>query len=251
MKQDVIYLDSRVGSRELAPLLSRNHGIRTSLCTLDSGDIAFLTADGFLERPKPSFIGIERKTLSDLVGSLLRNRISKQVTGMLEDFDLAWILVEGIFRAGADDVIEVPRSGGWIPSRSTLTYSQLNGWLVRYDVMGGGKIRRWRTSSLTESAAWIASTYRWCQKPWKKHQAITIEKMAGPEKALLFRASELERHLASIPKLGTKKARMVSRRFREKTPRQVANASEDEWVETGIGKKTAAAVYTWYRTRRP
>ena len=248
MKQGVVYLDSRVGSRELAPLLTRNHGIRTSLCTLDSGDIAFMTDDNFLGKQTASCVGIERKTLSDLVGSLLKNRISKQVTGMLDDYDLCWILVEGIWRPGADDVIEIPRGGSWQPSRVSLTYSQLNGWLTRYDVMGGGKIRRWRTSSLTESAAWIASTFRWCRKPWKAHQAITIEKMGQVDKALLFKASEMMRHAASIPKLGTKKARMVARKF--ETPRQMANATEDEWAATGIGKKTASAVYTWYRTRR-
>ena len=237
----VIHVDSRVGSRELAPILQKRYRLRVKLTVLDSADVAFLTDESFLNGQGPMTIGIERKTLGDLAGSLLKNRLgAHQIPKMLAQYDLCWLLVEGLWRPSADDMIETFIGGQWVGSRVSLTYSQLSGWLVRYDVMGGGKIRRWRTSNHGETAAFIASLARWCWKPWNKHQVQQIDKMQMPEKALFWRPLQIHRTAASLPEIGIKLAKKVARHF--DSILEMMNASEQEWRRAGLGKKDAETV---------
>lgn len=256
LRPGILYIDTAVGSKEFESLLHQRHGVKVAVVPLrystgGSADFAFLTASNFMGLTEPSRIAIERKTLSDMQGSLLRNRFAKQVCGMLTDYQLAWLVVEGLWRNGDDDAIETPRyidgKLRWVQDQhSSLTYSQLSSWLTRYDVAGGGRIHRWRTSTRHETAAWIASTFRWCNKDWKKHQLFTIEKMQPAQKALLFKPKEEDRVAAAFDRIGTKKMRMVVRHFESII--EMINASEDEWVATGIGK--AAAAHMWTAIRR-
>jgi ERCC4-type nuclease len=231
-----------VGSKEfLAPLQKR--GLRVSLTTLRSADFAWrcghVDPSPFCTGRFGCRIGVERKTLGDMIGSLLKHRINKQVPDMIEDYTLSWILVEGIWRAGTDDSLEIFR-GGWVQSPYALTYSQLTGWVHRYVAMGMGRIHEWRTSSPTETAAWIAAIYRWWQKDWAKHKAEAIDKLAAPVKALMFRPTNLQRTAASLDCIGIENAKKVGRHFA--SIKDMICADESTW-QSLVGKKNGTKVW--------
>lgn len=194
-------------------------------------------------------IGFERKTLGDLTSSLLKNRFfGHQVPLLLEDYDLTWLVVEGIWRPAGDDAIEEFRYGNWETSRGSLTYSQLNAWLVRYDVFGNGKLKRWRTNNLIETAAFIAAVYQWCQKRWDKHQRWIMETLPlVPEKSLMFKPTDIMRTAKSFRNIGGMTARKVGRYF--SSIYEMVTASEAEWRAAGLGKKDAAAVVAAIRKK--
>lgn len=239
MKPGILYIDSAVGSKEFAPLIQQL-GVKTETTPLkystgnEAADFAFVTNPDFLGRGVKSFVVIERKTLSDMVGSLIKRRLHKQIQGMLTDYDLGWVLLEGWYRVAGDDAIEIPLVKGdwlgkWVPMRGPLTYSQLQGWLTRYDVLGGGRIRRWHTSTREESAAWIASTWRWCMKPWDKHQTMMVSDSMVADKALMFRPTDLMLNAKSLRGVGDTGARRVGGYFASIL--EMNNASVEEWVE--------------------
>lgn len=244
----VIYVDGNVGSGEYIDDL-RKHAVKATIGRLHSADFAFRCGH---TRPSPfcagdngCTIGIERKTLSDCCGSLLKNRMGKQIPDLLTDYTLSWIVVEGVFRPGNDDAIEIPMGGKWTASRVGLTYSQLSSWLVRYDVMGAGRLKRWRTSSPRETMAFIASLYRWWQKEWDKHSAEAVAKMPQPMKALLFKPNQMERIAVGFDTIGFKHMRKVCNHFR--SIQEFINASEAELRKAGLRKADAAYVYVAIR----
>jgi ERCC4-type nuclease len=249
MVPSILYVDSRVGSREFADTLHQRHKLKVRMQQLEFGDFAFI-GNG---PSGPMKLCVERKTLGDLCGSLMKNRLSShQIPGMLEHYDMAWILVEGIWRPNGYDAIEVWKGGGWKPAHVSLTYSGLEAWMVSFDVMGGGRIKRWKTSTPTDTAHFIATLFRWWQKPWTRHTsheqlgkwAPSIHGVA--QKAMLTMPTVLMRVAAALPEIGGKTARKVGRHFR--SIHQMMNAEEEEWQRV-IGKKDGTKVWSEIRKR--
>lgn len=241
----VVYVDSRVGSKELAPIFQQRHGRKVALVTLDSADVAFCCGHS---KPSPYCggdygckIGFERKTLTDMVGSLMKNRYGgRQLPLMLADYTRAWLVIEGLWRPGNDDTIEQPRAGGWVPAPVALTYSALEGWLTRYEVMGNGKVVRWRTATMVETAAFIAAKQQWWNKEWNRHSIGAVDKMDLPSKVLLWNPNQLEKTLSSLPGIGIKKVMKIAKFFA--SIHEAVTSSEGAWQRAGLGKKDAATV---------
>lgn len=174
MRQSTVWLDSRVGSKELLPGLQKL-GIPTGLTILDCGDIAFAGngPDGLVE------VGIERKTLTDLVGSLKEGRLQgqsseehkSQLDRMRETYDVCFLLVEGalsgdrsgtLFRRFGNKKADV--KGGY--SSDSLTKAVLSLYLQ-------GGMRVWQTDSLRASTAFVAALFRWfTDKEWDQHSTL-------------------------------------------------------------------------------
>lgn len=162
-----VRVDDRVGSHLLA-LPLQNHGISTRLRRLDYGDVCF---EGW-RKGKVVRIGIERKTVEDLIGSMLSKRlIDRQLPGMAGAYDVRYLIVEGVWRPSESGGIEILRCRGswcgWRPARTSLTYAQLNRFLITMANFGGVAV--WRSSGLDETVAMIADLFAWWQK--KKHKA--------------------------------------------------------------------------------
>ncbi len=207
---------------------------------LESGDVSFV---GNGPRGEAR-IGIERKTIHDLLGSITSGRLSgHQVPRMARGYDYRWILVEGLWRCHpTKDVIQVwkgPKSK-WCPMVSRLTYSQVSGYLIGIQI--GGGFRAWRTNSIQESAMWIGDVYRVLTKPWKEHRShLLIEKETVPDRILWTRPSFARRMTAGIPGIGWEKSKAVVKRFQNF--RAVANAVPEDLMEVpGIGKKLAERI---------
>jgi ERCC4-type nuclease len=250
----VVHVDSRTGSRELAPLLQRNHGLKVKLEILPSADFAFTCGH---TAPSPYCqgnygcrLGFERKTLSDLVGSLLGNRLGgRQLPLMLgpQGYTFSWVVVEGAWRPAPDGAIEVPRGGGqWVAARGGLTYAALQGWLTRYEVLGNGRLFRERTLSMSETAAFIAAKAQWWRKEWKKH-AINgaVDKLVQPNRALLFLPNEFHKQAAALPGIGPDNMRKVTKHFHSIL--EMMLASPKQWREAGVNKVVSQRLYELIR----
>jgi ERCC4-type nuclease len=257
VKPGYLYIDTSVGSREFEPLLARL-GAKPILVPRLPADFALL---GCGRDGKEWRIGVERKTLSDLGSSLLMDRLfGTQLPRMLQEYDRVWLIVEGLWRCGDDDCIEVwgwdPRTKrqGWVASRVPLSWSQLQGWMMSYDeavsewkgpsgVVGHG--RRWRTGTEKETARWLAALLRWWNKPYHRHNghiAIELDRpMPGKVHAMIHRPNQVQKTAFSLPELGAKTALKVGRHF--KTVLEMIEAEREEWRAAGVGRKDADTVY--------
>jgi ERCC4-type nuclease len=259
MEPGCIYVDRRVGSRELEDLLGKGrgskhpgHGIKTHLVELDSADFAFTCGhthpNPFCDGDYGCRIGVERKTISDLISSLLSGRmVGHQIPQMLTDYTCAWILVEGLWQPGAQGEVQVWRGHGWGTAHGKLNYMALSSWLVRFDVMGGGRLKRWRTASTTETCAFLASLFRWWQKEWEQHQVAVVEKMGAPQQAMMWRPSQMEKVAMSLVGVGAKTAKKVCKGFG--SVHEMMLATPKQWQAAGLGKKLSYQVYQALRGR--
>lgn len=73
-------------------------GLAVGVSRLKFGDYAFW--------PHGLSVGIERKTISDLLGSMSDKRIVAQAHGMVEGYDLAILLREGSFRRSTRQTVQ-------------------------------------------------------------------------------------------------------------------------------------------------
>jgi ERCC4-type nuclease len=248
MEAGILYIDTAVGSKELEPIL-RRRGVKCSLYPRLPADFACV---GRGKAGADWKIGVERKTLGDLGSSLVMNRLfGTQLPRMLDEYDRIWLLIEGIFRPGDDDAIEVWRGGTWVASRVPLTWSALQGWLLTYDEAVGGRGRRWRTSSDGETAAWLGTLLRWWNKKYDQHAGhVAIElNMQMPDKihAMIHKPNRVQKAAFAYDKIGAKTALKVGRYFRSVA--EMTDATEGEWRKAGLGKKDAAFVWRWLRER--
>jgi ERCC4-type nuclease len=241
-----VEIDSRIGSKQLLPLLKKLHVPAVST-RLEFGDAA-LTGNGPDGEVR---IGVERKTIYDLLSSIGSGRLSAhQLPGMVKEYDYRWIVVEGLWRPGKDNVIEVWR-GGWRQAPGWISYHEVDRYLVTLEVRGGVHVRR--TSNLHETAVFLGGLRRWWSKPWKAHRAhLAIQK--GVDSRLLGTTLERDILAAKTPKdwdrvrrkvvrrvaqvlpgLGWEKSEAVMKRFEDSG--EMVDAGRSEWEEVpGIGK---------------
>lgn len=267
LEPGVLYVDTSTGSRMFAEIFRERHKLKVALVSLKAGDFAFTCGhkdpNPFCEGDNGCAIAVERKTLSDLDSSLVKNRLGgKQIPDMLSDYTMAWVVVEGVWRSGLDDAIEMLFTPGkeqpldapakklfglWYQSRGTLTYSQINSWMIRYDVCSRGQLARWRTMTPADTAAFVVACRSWWQKDWKKHHLNAIDKMPPPIKAMLWKPTQLQRTAASLEHIGVVNSKKIGKHFGSIL--EMVNASEDEWRAAGLGKADAAKVWTAIRRK--
>jgi len=165
----MIYIDDRVGSRELLPKLRK--GTQAEIKRLSYADAMFV-GEGPDDELIP--IGIERKTITDLVSSISSGRLtSHQLVGLLRTYQYVYLLVEGIYRTNPQNgILEYYRSAKWKPislgSRRFMG-SAIHSYLNRLAVFYNIKIAY--TPNLVQSGCWLSSIYSWWKKPWDKHDA--------------------------------------------------------------------------------
>lgn len=226
-------------------------------------------------------VGVERKRLDaasqDLVTSIQERRLVRQLHGMRRAYDYRWLLVEGLWRAGEHGGIDVLRYGrGWGPlyhnsggplgkRNAGVRYDAIANYLTSVTTTGG--VRVWRVSCVEESAAWLASEYRWWQKAWHEHKsqdALYVPEVAAPvngqHKAAFWREEPDLRVLWAAALAGVDaKAWDVGKSF--DSAYDLATADADEWREkvswvdaTGkrkhMGKKVTEEIVAAIRRRQ-
>lgn len=246
-------IDDRVGSVELAPLFLQ-WGIQAQVKRLDFGDLAF-EGNGPNGR---SAICVERKRIEDLIQSMESKRLTgHQLPGMAEQYDYCYLIVEGIWRPGAQGELQVGRGGfeadrfggRWV-TYPRLLYRSVDNYLATLELHAGVIYRR--TLSPQETVAVVVDLYRWWrEKLWHEHSShlgVYAPAIPRPGKGRLNLArrtiSYAEKFALQIPGLDAK-AQAAAEHFG--SGRAMANAGIEDWIQIkGVGKTIAKqAVEAW------
>src|SRR3989304_1846211 len=163
----LITIDHREGKAFFA-----NHlpfGI-TTMGHLEYGDVSFL---GNGPNNQPIMIGIERKSIGDLLNSITSGRFAgHQLPGLLNSYGVVYIIVEGLYRPGGSGLLETRQGSGWAPINRgrRWMYTDVECWLTTMEQKAGLFTRR--SPGPTETAAIIIGLYRWyTSKDYEDHRA--------------------------------------------------------------------------------
>jgi ERCC4-type nuclease len=244
----MVFVDQRVGSADLAPLLA-TIGVPVELTTLEFGDCCFSGngPDGGVVT-----VGIERKTVSDLLQSFASGRLTNhQLPGMTAEYDYRVLALEGRYRCGKDGILEWAREREWkdgatISNWETAgyglrrwTYREFEGRLITLQLKAGIAIHR--SSDMADTARHIAALYEWWTgSSFEEHRSH----LATPNKAqfaMLRPPTVRERVAAQLPHIGASRAPMIAGAF--ESVRAMCEAPAERWASMpGLGKKTAADI---------
>ena len=234
----MILIDSRVGSRELEPLIQR-FGPTCEVGHLEFGDAAF-------EGNGPNgrlAIGIERKKLSDMLNCIDDSRYSGlQRPGMAAMYQKSILIIEGVWKpdAATGYMMECVAQLTWRPYRPSgrmVMYSKLFRYLLSVQFSGVAVI--W-SRDIEQTAYNICECYYYFQKKWNEHdslleiQKLNIPTLNGPPPLV-------QRWAAQLTGIGVKLSADVVKQF--KTPYDLARSDETEWIKIpGVGAKVARKV---------
>ncbi len=232
---NLVLIDDRIGSVELGPYVPDSLIVR-----LEYGDAEW-EGNGPEGKIK---VGIERKTLGDLVTSVQTGRlVGHQLPGMVRHYDVCYLVIEGLWRRGPGNVIEVWKRGKWRTAQTgRLGWVALHGLLCSLEVMWGLGIRT--TTDIGETGELIRGLARWWGKPWEGHKGHhTIYTGSRAKVELAEGEVSVLRKVASVlPGIGYERSAGVEGKFG--SVREMCEAGESEWGEIdGIGKVTAGKVW--------
>lgn len=236
-------IDGSTGSNTLLePLwnLSGGQAIKNNLVQLGA-DVAWTGRgpEGVLVS-----VGLEYKTVWDLVESICTDRLGcSQVPLMVENYEVRYLLVEGVYRRSGDGDVEVEQyPGRFVKLRrgkaGYVKYSYVTKFMKSlYHQAGFWELR---TLSKEGTIHEIYQCWEWWQRPWDEHDSlhgIYSPVLSGPVR---FRKPNFVAQCAyPYPGIGSLLANRVGAHF--KTVQEMANAPASEWAKiTGIGKQLAA-----------
>lgn len=253
----MILVDDRIGSVELAPYL-KQYGLDVQVCRLDSGDCSFV---GNGPDDQDMSVGIERKRLTDLLACIRDKRLSGfqligdgEHEGLLESFDYVYLFVEGIFRPGANGIIETWSGDGWHTlylGASPMLYLEMDSFLASLELRAvtrvGEPVRVHRTSTIGETACQVATLHHnWTGKRWSQHRAH-YDIYSAPLQARSKKAGFVKPRINLPVKWAAQlsgvhdKAFEIGKYF--KSARWLANATVGKWAQIdGIGKTMAKRI---------
>jgi ERCC4-type nuclease len=182
---------------------------------LNSGDYAFFSATG-------QSIGIERKTVSDLISSL-NGRLPNQFFNLIEDYEIPILLIEGHWGKQRGQIAQA----GQIYN---VTWEQV--WNF---------IRTWQdrnisleiTTDIDHTLERLEELYRYYQKPY--HSGGVDRHTTGDSRIIALQCQGI----------GATTAQLLLKEFG--TLQRIANADYIEIAQAGIGMKKAMAIYKHFR----
>ena len=234
-----IHIDDRAGSGDLVKLAPLKGA--SELCRLEFGDVMF-TGHG---AKGDVVIGIEVKSIWDMLSSISTGRLQgTQLPGMLDSYDISWMLIHGQYRAARNGQLQIIRKGQWkgfsIGARP-VPYGYLESFLFDLAAMG---VHVKHVDDMKQCAVWLWWLHRWFQKPWSQHKGMRtfdnskkIVRTPGMSDVVLRRA----RVASALPGLGFERAVAAAKHF--PSIEHMVSATVEEWMEVdGVGKTIAVAV---------
>jgi len=228
----MLLIDRRAGSGEFAQWIT---SVPAILCELEYGDFAFL---GNGKDEKDMYIGVERKTITDLQNSIKTGRLTEhQLPGLCDTFDRVYLLVEGIFKEDDDGrLVHWQGNRNWAPHPQGISAKEMRGFLFSLEEFAG--VRVLYSRSTRDTCEILAQLYNWWQKPYSSHTSHMKFKIVEFPEVSIVRPNLVMKIAAQLPGLGVKKARAVHPTF--KTMQEMANAPEELWKQIpGIGDTLA------------
>jgi len=252
----MILVDAATGSWELQTLIQRQ-GIQCEKEHLHAADACF---EGYGPEGMV-MIGVERKKLPDALDCIDTGRLGGfQLPKMRQMYKFRFVMVEGVWRPD-------PRSGflqtehvkpdgkvWWSdqrPGGKREMYHKLRRYLFSVTMAGAHVLY---TRDITHTAYDITELYHWFQKQWRDHKSMETmytgkswDVQAKQSEELVMiptidrRPSLVRQWAADINGVGVKLSADAERVF--KSPRDLANADEGDWVNVpGIGMKMASDI---------
>ena len=236
-------------------------GIPYSVLRLEFGDCA-------MECPSTGWlIGYERKKLSDLIACMQDRRLAGfQLRNMRQLYDRVNLVVEGIFRPGDNDCIEILQMNkSWQPyyhrgsgGTAGISYRQLQSYLLSQQELGAVSI--WRTFSTQETAHLYVSHYHWWQKDYhlhSSHEGLFSNNPAAQKRGAVLvhqgNPNEITQVAAQIPGVDSI-AWDIGKHFH--SVQEMATASVADWRAVTytdragnvkqFGKKRAEDIRAWF-----
>lgn len=232
----MILVDSRTGSVEISTLLSTSNIV----CHLNYADFTWCGngPDGGIN------IGVERKSIMDLLQSMTTGRLSgHQLIGLTENYDLVYLLVEGVWRPDRNTGIlqRISNGGKWVAaaqgSRRFMARDVYN-FINTIQVMCG--VVTVCTSNQWETAKWLDSIYGWWQKKWDKHKSH-LQWQKPVVHAHLSKPNLVTKVASQFDGIGWDKARSIG--FQFDLLEDFLGATEKELCEVpGVGPKLARSI---------
>jgi len=124
MGEQVIVVDTREPKYIIDQLASYRLTVMT----------AALTAGDYLFLPHGLKVGIERKRIDDLLNSLRDGRMIAQAHKLIDEYDVAMILIEGRYDYSTSGVVTYEANGGW--HESGWSWDSFTGMLLDLKWMG-------------------------------------------------------------------------------------------------------------------
>lgn len=233
----MILIDDRVGSKEIVPHLEP--GINYELTRLDFADFAFVGQgpDGMVS------IGIERKTIGDLLNSMESGRLSGyQLKGLIESYDYNYLIVEGFWQCDQVGNLNIRRGKRWTShmfNRQQLPYSRFVGYLNTLTMLGN--IHPVFLTTLTQTGHWTSKTYHWWQKLWHHHKSHLQFHVDPPARAHIIEPSLFRKMLKELDGVGWDRAEALEKHFANFNEILVGGVKEMCKVP-GIGKVGAQKI---------
>ena len=246
----MIRVDRRAGSAPLFTWLQRAD-LPAELTLLEFGDLEFI---GRGPEGRPVSVGIEVKTLADLLNSLTTGRLmGHQIPGMLSTFEHVYLVVSGFYRVGSDGCIEIRIGRDWQPLRlggRTFLYRDLAGLLSTLEIRCGVHVRETRTTSHHDTVAVVAGIYHWwTSKAFEEHRSHLAFHEIPDNQIQLTTPPLVVRMAKELPGVGYKRAYAVGKVF--PTPTALLAATEQQWRSVeGIGPKLAGQIVQALRGAR-
>ena len=234
------YVDDRVGSSELIPLLPPGYA---KLDRLDYGDVMW-----FGHGPDSCLVpvGLEIKRVHDLLTSMTDGRLAgHQLPGLQNQYSFVYLVIQGLWGVDAETGLITQPQGHhkWVPishGSRRFMYTEVYGFLNTLTVQEGVVLLR--TASFPDTALVVRALVRWWQrKPWDGHLSSKPRHVKGaPQgKAALLKPPLVRRVAAELPGIGWGKAAKVAAHF--PSVLDMVLAREADWVSIpGVGKKLAS-----------
>jgi hypothetical protein len=266
----MLYIDPRSGSGDLLGYF-KNLGVKAVHQRMEFGDVSFVGQgpDG------PHAVGIEVKTIGDLVSCMVNGRYAgHQLIGLSQTYDEWWLVIEGMWRpnweSGLLECYNPPRrasktrgksghKGYWYALSSggrRWMWKEVQGFINTMMNQGGTKF--WQTRDRTETARFCASQYHWWAKEYHSHQSLKTfvdykARVGTGEvggKVMLMVPTFERRIYKELPLIGWEKSVDVDTAFPNVLT--AVNASEKDWQRIpGIGPTIAKRVYKALRREKP
>ncbi len=234
----MILVDDRTGSAELAPLLTTP----SHITRLEYADFSFIGNGPH----GPVSVGVERKTIMDLISSIASGRLSgHQMIGLIDNYDWVYLLVEGQWRVDArtgDLFRKILITNRWVKVRlgkrtfkGFAIYNFLNTVRVMCDILIV------RVNTPKETAQWLDGVYKWWGKPWEAHKSHSQFQVRQKHVGLV-KPSLVARVAKEFSGVGWDKAKVIAEEIM--SVGMLAEATVEDLMNVGgIGKVLANSIY--------
>lgn len=243
----MILIDPRSGSKELLPQFQRlNVPVSINTEEMLAGDFCF---EGRGPGGKSILIGVERKSIRDMLTSMRSGRFSGQdgqVSKMLSMYDRQYLVLEGIFGYDANSgVLMEPRSKGWeAVSTGSIRYmySELYKFIISLEEHSTFRVL-YSSNPYMTAVNVVQVFHYWNDKDYDRHRSL-----GGMNRAPRIEIkpwSLARRWIAELKGIGPDSSGAVEKHFRlpgesnERVVTKLIEAGPKAWAEVLVPNGSA------------